>query len=388
MIPLTGNGRPHGVSGRLLGKIRSTEERGSPKSIRMVPEWDHSLDLTGVLAVLCEQPLEPQRLASIPVPVVHSLSLDHLAEGDVVVLDPRGHVRTLYRRASRHNSLFATDRCSSLCLMCSQPPLDVNDDWRIQEMLDTIALIDPTTSELGITGGEPTLLKDGFLEVVRAAKERLPNTSLHVLSNGRLFRYGSLAKQLGEIQHPDLMIGVPVYSDLEDRHDHVVQAKGAFEDTLIGLHNLGRYNVPVEIRVVLHNYTYIRLPQLAEFVYRNLTFASHVTFMGLEMMGYAIANLDAIWVDPWDYREQLEAATLHLAQRHMNVSVYNHQLCTVPESIWPFCVKSISDWKNEYLPQCEACAVRQECGGFFASVVRRRYSQHIQPLGHAKFASA
>src|SRR5712691_304135 len=123
--------------------------------------------------------------------------------------------------------------------MCSQPPRDVDDTWRVQEMLDTIALIDPTTPELGISGGEPTLLKDGFLQVVSACKERLPNTSLHVLSNGRLLRYGSFAKQLAAIQHHDLMIGIPVYSDLEDRHDHVVQAKGAFEETLIGLHNLG-----------------------------------------------------------------------------------------------------------------------------------------------------
>ena len=380
MIPLTANGTPHRVSERLVGKIRPANEAESPSSVRMVREWDEGIDLTGVMAVLCEQPIKPECLSGVRVPIVHGLRLDHLAEGDVVKLEPRGHVRTLYRRASKHNSLFATDRCNSLCLMCSQPPLDVNDDWRIQEMLDTIALIDPTTSELGITGGEPTLLKDGFLEVVRGAKELLPNTSLHVLSNGRLFRYGSLAKRLGEIQHPDIMIGVPVYSDLEDRHDHVVQAKGAFEDTLIGLHNLGRHGVPVEIRVVLHSYTYERLPQLAEFIYRNLTFASHVTFMGLEIMGFAIANLDALWIDPWDYRKQLESATLYLSQRGMHVSVYNHQLCTVPESIWPYCAKSISDWKNEYLPQCGECGVREQCGGFFTSVVRRRYSEHIDPI--------
>jgi hypothetical protein len=102
--------------------------------------------------------------------------------------------------------------------------------------------------------------------------------------------------------------------------------------------------------------------------------------MGLEMMGFAIANLDDLWIDPWDYRDQLETATVYLAERGMHVSVYNHQLCTVPQSIWPYCAKSISDWKNEYLPQCEACTARQACGGFFASVVRRRYSQHIQPI--------
>jgi His-Xaa-Ser system radical SAM maturase HxsC len=176
------------------------------------------------------------------------------------------------------------------------------------------------------------------------------------------------------------MIGIPVYSDLDDRHDHVVQARGAFDDTLVGLQNLGRWGVPVEIRVVVHRWTFERLENLAEFVYRNLTFASHVTFMGLEMMGFAISNLDELWIDPFEYRDYLERAVRFLATRGMHVSVYNHQLCTVPESIWPYCRKSISDWKNEYLPQCEGCTVRQECGGFFSSAVRRKVSTHISPL--------
>ena len=176
------------------------------------------------------------------------------------------------------------------------------------------------------------------------------------------------------------MIGIPVYSDLDDRHDRVVQAKGAFDETLIGLQNLGRFGVPVEIRVVIHSLTYERLPELAEFIYRNLTFASHVALMGMEMMGFAISNLDLLWIDPWQYRKQIEKATLFLAARGMNVSVYNHQLCTVPETIWPYCRKSISDWKNEYLLQCATCAVRQDCGGFFSSAVQRRYSEHIAPV--------
>lgn len=386
MIALSAYGKPHRVSQRLVGKILSSPDERWPRRIRMVRKWDDLGDVTGFEAVLCEEAIDAQRVGQATAPVIHGLNLDHLAEGDVVGLDRRGHVRTLYRRASNHNALFATDRCNSLCLMCSQPPLDVDDDWRVQQMLETVALIDPTTPELGISGGEPTLLRDGLLAVVDACKQRLPATSLHVLSNGRLFRYGSFAKRLGDIQHHDLMIGVPVYSDLEDRHDHVVQAKGAFEETLIGLHNLGRYGVPVEIRVVLHSFTFERLPQLAEFIYRNLTFASHVTFMGLEMMGFAIPNLDSLWIDPWDYRVQLETATLFLAERGMNVSVYNHQLCTVPESIWPYCRKSISDWKNEHLPQCARCAVQEQCGGFFSSAITRKFSQHIQPFDGSAIA--
>jgi His-Xaa-Ser system radical SAM maturase HxsC len=304
MIPLSAHGTPHHLRNRVLGKIVSDVDTTWPRRVRIVQRWDDVVDWSIFDAILCEEPLASARVQHVTTPVVHGLNLGHLGEGDVVSVDPKGHVRTLYRRESHHNSLFATDRCNSLCVMCSQPPLDVNDDWRVQEMVDTVRLIDPTTIELGISGGEPTLLKDGLLQVIASCEQHLPMTSLHVLSNGRLFRYGSFAKRLADVQHHDLMIGIPVYSDLADRHDHVVQVKGAFEETILGLHNLARHGVPVEIRVVLHSFTYERLLCLAEFIYRNLTFAGHVAFMGLEMMGFAIPNLASLWIDPWDYRSQ------------------------------------------------------------------------------------
>ena len=105
---------------------------------------------------------------------------------------------------------------------------------------------------MSITGGEPTLFKDDFLQLVSACKTHLPSTALHILTNGRLFYYDGFARQLGAIDHPDLMLGIPLYSDLDYHHDHVVQARGAFDQTMIGLQNLGRYGVPVEIRVVVH----------------------------------------------------------------------------------------------------------------------------------------
>jgi His-Xaa-Ser system radical SAM maturase HxsC len=264
--------------------------------------------------------------------------------------------------------------------MCSQPPRDVDETGIIEQHLRLIRLIDPATKELGVTGGEPTLLGEGLIEVLRACKTYLPTTSLHLLSNGRLFCYDAFAKDVADVQHPDLMIGIPLYSDIPAEHDYVVQCRDAFEQTVRGLQNLGRFGVPVEIRVVIHRTTYGRLPQLADFIYRNLTFASQIALMGLEITGYTIPNLDALWVDPVEYQPELEAATLFLAARGMAVSIYNHQLCTVPQRLWPYCRKSISDWKNEYLPACETCGVREGCGGFFTSGVKRRYSAHIRPL--------
>src|SRR5436305_15301409 len=93
--------------------------------------------------------------------------VEYLADDDVVAVDPGGLLRVLYRRSSRHNFLFVTDQCNSYCLMCSQPPKAVDDRWRIAELHEVIDLIDPATSTLGFTGGEPTLFGNDFIALIQ-----------------------------------------------------------------------------------------------------------------------------------------------------------------------------------------------------------------------------
>jgi His-Xaa-Ser system radical SAM maturase HxsC len=312
-------------------------------------------------------------------PVSHvTEDIEYLADGDVVRLVPSGRVSVLYRRASRHNTILATERCNSLCLMCSQPPKAEDDSYIVGEILRLLDLVDTECVELGISGGEPLLLGDAFFQIVAKCEERLPTTALHVLTNGRLFKDNTLAARLGAIHHHDIMLGIPLYADVDSIHDYVVQVRGAFDETVIGLYNLARHGVPVEIRVVVHAQTYRRLPQLAEYIYRNFPFATHVALMGLEMFGYTNINLADLWIDPVDYKDELRRATLALAERGMKVSVYNHQLCTISPEIWPFARQSISDWKNIFVPECDGCGVRSLCGGFFHSAAKR-HSAHITP---------
>jgi len=263
--------------------------------------------------------------------------------------------------------------------MCSQPPRHVDDFARLAEHFQLIDLIDSETPELGITGGEPTLFKDGFLSLIEHCKERLPNTAIHVLTNGRLFYYREFARRLGEIAHPNIMLGIPLYSDVDSEHDYVVQARGAFDETVLGLQNLGRYNVPVEVRVVIHKQTYRRLPRLAEFIARNFPFAAHVALMGMEMFGFVHRNFDELWIDPYDYQRELWEAADTLFISGMNTSIYNHQLCVLDRRLWPLARRSISDWKNIYLEQCEECDVHEECGGLFQSATKK-HSAHITPI--------
>src|SRR5258705_934316 len=120
-------------------------------------------------------------------PSVYSVqTFDHLADGDIVVVNSDGVINTLYRIKSFQNFLLATERCNSNCLMCSQPPRDRNDiPYLFSIYKQLIPLIPKDCFEIGITGGEPTLLGELFFELLELIKTELPETEVHCLTNGR-----------------------------------------------------------------------------------------------------------------------------------------------------------------------------------------------------------
>jgi His-Xaa-Ser system radical SAM maturase HxsC len=193
-----------------------------------------------------------------------------------------------------------------------------------------------------------------------------------MLTNGRRFAWPQFTQDFISNEPSGLTVGIPLYSNIASEHDYVVQARGAFDQTIQGLYQLARNEQFIEIRIVLHALSVPHLRSLAEFIYRSLPFAGHVALMGLEITGFTRPNLEKLWIDPHDYQRELEEAVEYLTIRGMNVSIYNHPLCVLPHRLWRFASKSISDWKNIYLNECEACTVRPQCGGFFKSVAYRQ----------------
>ncbi|HSH73138.1 MAG TPA: His-Xaa-Ser system radical SAM maturase HxsC [Methylophilaceae bacterium] len=305
----------------------------------------------------------------------------YLGNNDVIRLSSdRSSIRVLFRETASNNSILITEQCNHYCLMCSQPPKAHDDSWIIEETFKLIPLIPKTTKEIGFTGGEPTLFGDRFLELLRYTKSELPITAIHILSNGRSFKSEEFSKKYSEINHFDMMVGIPIYSDDPAQHDYIVQAKGAFDETIQGILNLKRLGQKVEIRIVLHKQSITRLINLCEFIGRNLIFVDHVALMGLEMIGFTRANLEELWIDPIVYRDTLSEAVGILAAYGLSVSVYNHQLCLVNSDIKPYYRKSISDWKNEFAPECAGCKKISECGGFFSSGIQNGYSKNLLPF--------
>ncbi len=101
--------------------------------------------------------------------------------------------------------------------------------------------------------------------------------------------------------------------------------------------------------------------------------------MQMETTGFAVKNLKDLWIDPYDYNNELREAVLLLNDRGIDTYVYNAQLCVLPEEIRPFAKNSISEWKDVYIDKCNGCSLKGECGGFF-STNHENISSHIHPL--------
>jgi His-Xaa-Ser system radical SAM maturase HxsC len=306
--------------------------------------------------------------------------LAYLEPGDVLSISDDGwRLQVLWRHRSHQNSILLTERCDHYCLMCSQPPRRVDDAWLLEQAFELIRLLPADTREIGFTGGEPTLYGWRLLDLLRLCRNLIPQAGVHVLSNGRRFSDPTFAAGWASINNPNMMVGIPLYGAEPSLHDYVVQARGAFDETVRGILNLGALQQPVEIRVVIHKLTAPHLPDIAEFIARNLPFVDQVALMGLEMIGFARANMDDVWIDPIDYQHELIEATETLDRTRVKTMIYNHQLCLLERRLWPLAVRSISDWKNEYHPECLNCSVRGDCGGFFFAA-KYRISDHIQAV--------
>ncbi len=304
----------------------------------------------------------------------------YLDDGDILGLECKsGKFRSLFRRNSRHNSFLVTERCNNYCLMCSQPPKDIDDRWILDEIRESLPLIDKGTPTLTFTGGEPLSDWPEFTRVLSECRDELPNTAVQVLTNGRAFANSAIVNAWRDVTHPRLIAAIPVYASVDHIHDYVVQAKGAFDETILGILKLKDRGQRVEIRVVLHAQTAPIITETCQWIARNLPFVDHVALMGLENTGFAIANESLLWIDPVDYQDTLAEGVAALAAVRVNVSVYNLPRCVLHRSVWPYAVQSISDWKNGYVEECKLCTEQSRCSGLFTSG-RPRQSRGIAAI--------
>lgn len=269
---------------------------------------------------------------------------------------------------SNDNTLFTTEQCNNHCIMCCQPPRRVNDiDYFYEQNVERVLSAPKDLHEIALTGGEPTLMGSKLIDLIKLIRKTLPNTEIHILTNGRTFADYEFAKAVGAAGEGFLLMGVPLHSDYEKDHDIIAGAKNAYIETMQGLYNLAMQSVPIELRIVMNRLNCSRFKQMAEFIHKNLSFVNWTAFMGMERTGFAAKKADKIWVEPKLYIPQLCAAVQLLDDFQHEVAIYNIPLCLLPKEYHRFAEKSISDWKNIFIEECKNCKLKDACCGFFAT---------------------
>lgn len=290
-----------------------------------------------------------------------------LKSNDVVSIDPyRKNLSVLLRASDTHHTLFLTNRCNNYCIMCSQPPTKHDDSWLVQQALEIINHLSYAPTNIGLTGGEPLLLEENLRLIIDIIHDKFPLTKIDVLTNGRLFSQPKIAESV--LSHLETKVNwlIPLYGHADLLHDFVVQQHLAFEETLEGLYVLQYYEQPIQLRVVLIKPVLENLIDLCIYIRTNLPFVNEVAFIGCEPIGFALANKELSQVDIKDWWDQLNIAIDLLQSTKIRLILMNIPLCCLPQSLWKYAAKSISDWKNTYDDVCNSCEIKADCCGLFS----------------------
>ena len=294
-------------------------------------------------------------------------SLSRLHTGDIVAMNKYGEINMLWEAESPHNVLFLTEACNCRCKMCPQPPKPHNSE-HYETALTILDLLKGEKCEaIGITGGEPTLYQNQFLHVLRRCIDEHSESNIDVLTNAALFADETYVREVAALTPRNVVFCVSLHSDIDTIHDEIVGRKGSYTETQLGIYNLAKYNITLEIRFVINKLNHTRIFEFAEHMYRYFPFCCNYAFMGLEMCGLAEENMMDVYIPPDEYKTELHKAILSLNKKGLPGSIYNIPLCFCDADVHTFARQSISSWKNFFPSACDSCSAKECCCGFFST---------------------
>ena len=340
-----------------------------------------SLDLgcMGYLAILSPAPPRSRFFLPHMVGDICAEDLTAIKHGDLVSVSGEGEILIVWEMGSHQNSLMLTEACNCLCMMCPQPPKK-HDPVLFKAAERTLELLKgKDIGNICLTGGEPTLLFEHFLSILRKCHVHNPNAQVSILTNAKIFASEKRAKELASASTTNDIFCVSLHSDIDSIHDEIVGRQGSYNETQAGIYNLAKNRINIEIRHVITKLNYERLLEFAEHMYRYFPFCCHYAFMSMELHGIANKNIEHVYVDPIAYREQLRKAVLALHKRGLHVSIYNTPLCLCHEDVRSFSRASISAWKNIFADACAMCSAKEACCGLFHTSAIP-ISLHITPI--------
>ena len=296
----------------------------------------------------------------------------NLTYGSILSITEGGKVNVIYKSDQTEVDLFVTNKCNSNCIMCplSEGVRRRSNGNQKEWLMDYIKLLPLDIPYVNITGGEPTLEKDTFLDLTYLLKTKFQHTEFQLLTNGRSLSDYTFLKKVVENLPNHTRFAIPVHSSNPEIHDMITQVPGSFFQTDQGIKNLLSKSQTVEIRIVLSKLNIDTVYETVEYIYKMYKGVFVVNFIGMEMMGNAAINRDLLWEEYSYFFQKIKRSIVYLVSKGVDTRLYNFPLCAVEKGFWSIVSKSITDYKIRYKDACSNCIVKEYCGGFFFSTLK------------------
>ena len=312
--------------------------------------------------------------------------LSDLQSGDIVSINDRGVCYRLYTAAEGDATIFMGGNCNSNCMMCPSSDYERHLDYtnNREALLRFIDMLPENLPHYVVTGGEPTMRSDLFLEVMERMADRVPEADALILTNGRSFSSMPFLEKLLLKCPPYLTAAIPIHGSCSCVHDAITRADGSFRQTMRGIHHLLSRGISVEIRVVVTKMNCGDLERVAELICNHFPQVLCVNFISLEVRGNCIKNKEEVYINPSESFCKAKTAINRLIGCGIDVGLYNYPLCCVERGYWFLCKKSISPEKVRYDEACDVCEVKDICGGLFVSTLKTVHPTVTPVTFHAK----
>jgi His-Xaa-Ser system radical SAM maturase HxsC len=292
---------------------------------------------------------------------------DNVLDGDILSFHKESKkISTYLTNISNENTIMVTERCNSRCLFCCQPPKNENDEYLFDNAYNAIINFD-TNKFIGISGGEPTYNKNIFYDFLHKLNKVKNTNSFHILTNGKSFEDYEYTKRICKESIRDIIWAIPIYGFNSIIHDKIVATKGSFDKTTKGIINLLEFGQKIEIRIIPNQLNIHYIENIIDYIFSTFKIVNSISIMNIEPIGYAKKNYEELYLKVEEQNGFLKKAILKARLYGFKIFLYNYPLCILDEEIREYAVKSISDWKNYYPPECDSCSKKIDCCGFFTS---------------------
>ena len=294
-----------------------------------------------------------------------------IIEEDIVTISSNGVINKTRFVSGKEIDIFVTNKCNSNCIMCpvSENVRKQNNEKYQEWLMKYINALPDYVDFINITGGEPTLGGDFFINVVKVLRNKYPHTGFQILTNGRSVSDNSFLEKIFPILPSGVLFAIPIHSSNPEEHDRITRSKGSFVQTDAGIKNLIRKRQKIELRIVISKININSIYETAQYIKKHYKHVYSVNFVAMEMMGNAAINKADIWIDYECIFPKIRNAIDLLVASGIDVKLYNFPLCVVAEGYWTIAAKSISEYKIQYPCECDKCTVKEICGGFFGSTL-------------------